>query len=41
MVRNLWCVGRNYQAHVDELGNKVYADPFDISKSRFLLTRSS
>ncbi|MEO0336827.1 MAG: fumarylacetoacetate hydrolase family protein [Pseudomonadota bacterium] len=32
-IRNLWCIGRNYAAHAEELGNKVPDSPLVFLKA--------
>lgn len=32
MINNIYCIGRNYSEHAEELGNKVEAEPIIFSK---------
>jgi acylpyruvate hydrolase len=33
MIRNIWCVGRNYQDHAKELGNSIPTEPLFFLKA--------
>ena len=34
---NIWCVGRNYQAHAKELGNPIPEKPLIFLKNSYLM----
>ncbi len=40
-VRNIYCIGRNYKAHADELKNEVPSQPFFFQKSLPALNTSN
>src|SRR5690625_1880770 len=39
-IKNIYCVGRNYVAHVHELGNIVPTEPVIFSKPTHALSRA-
>lgn len=41
MVKNIFCVGRNYRLHAEELGNKVPTTPFLFCKPTHALVKAN
>ncbi|WP_370930886.1 fumarylacetoacetate hydrolase family protein [Bartonella sp. DGB1] len=41
MIKNIYCIGRNYSAHAAELGNKVESQPVIFSKPITSLAREN
>lgn len=41
MIRNIYCVGRNYRLHAEELGNEVPKSPFLFSKPTHALVQAN
>jgi len=40
-IRNIYCVGRNYRLHAEELGNAVPTSPFLFSKPTHALVEAN
>lgn len=41
MIKNIYCVGRNYRLHAEELGNEIPSTPFLFCKPTHALTQAN